>query len=88
MSTLTHAYNEAVHVSTGFAPCYTMFGQHPRLAIDAFLGLPSNNLIIKGKHDYCDKLKEQLYTAYVKASKEAKYAGAKCKKYYDKKIVS
>ena len=52
------------------------------LAIDAFLGLPSNNLIAKSKQDYSDKQKEQLYTAYDKASKEAKHAGAKYKKYY------
>ena len=86
VSTLTHAYNAAVHDSTGFAPYYLMFGRHPRLAIDAFLGLPSNNPIAKSKQDYNDKLKEQLHTAYDKASKEAKHAGAKYKKYYDKKI--
>ena len=86
VSTLTHAYNAAVHDSTGFAPYYLMFGRHPRLAIDAFLGLPSNNPIAKSKQDYSDKLKEQLHTAYDKASKEAKHAGAKYKKYYDKKI--
>ena len=57
-----------------------------RLAIDAILGLLSNNLITKSKQDYSDKLKEQLNTAYDKASKEAKHAGAKHKKYYDKKI--
>ena len=61
VSTLTHAYNAAVHDSTGFAPNYLMFGQHPRLAIDAFLGLPSNNPIAKSKQDYSDKLKEQLH---------------------------
>ena len=55
VSTLTHAYNAAEHDSTGFAPYYLMFGWHPRLAIDAFLGHPSNNLIAKSKHDYSDK---------------------------------
>ena len=58
VSTLTHAYNAAVHDRTGFAPYYLMFGRHPRLASDAFLGLPS---VAKSKQDYGDKLKEQLH---------------------------
>ena len=83
VSTLTHAYNAAVHHSAGSAPYYLMFGRHPRLAIDAFLGLPS---VAKSKQDYSDKLKKQLHTAYDKAHKEAKHAGARYKKYYGKKI--
>ena len=39
ISTLTHAYNAAEHDSTGYAPFFLMFGRHPRLANDAFLGL-------------------------------------------------
>ena len=52
-----------------------MFGRHPRLAIDAFLEFSSNNLIAESKQGYGDKLKEQLYAAYDKPSKEAKHAG-------------
>ena len=52
VSTLTHA---AVHESTAYAPFFLTFGRHPRLAIDAFLGL--NQDIPRSHQDYVDKLK-------------------------------
>ena len=33
---LVHAYNATKHDSTDFSPYFLMFGQHPRLAMDAF----------------------------------------------------
>ena len=42
VTTLVHAYNATFHDSTGFSPYFLMFGQHPGLAIDAFLGLNSD----------------------------------------------
>jgi len=41
--TLVHAYNATQHPSTGFSPYFLMLGRHPRLAIDAFLGLPTDS---------------------------------------------
>lgn len=83
--TLTHAYNAAVHDSTGFSPFYLMFGRHPRLAIDAFLGLRSSEERTSHQ-DYADKLKNRLADAYKNASQEASQKGKKYKQYYDQGI--
>ena len=86
LSTLTHACNAAEHESTGYSPFYLMFGRHPRLAIDAFLGLNREPSIRKSHQDYADKLKGKLNFAYDLANKEAIKAADKHKKYYDQKV--
>ena len=86
VSTLTHAYNAAVHESTGFSPFFLMFGRHPRLSIDAVLGLGSS-VERKSHFDYVDKLKVHLAEAYNKAIiEEAKHKGQRYKKYYDQDV--
>ena len=79
---LTHAYNATMHESTGFSPFYLMFGRHPRLAIDAFLGIGSSEEH-KSHEDYVDRLKDRLQYAYERAEIEARKKGKKYKKYYD-----
>ena len=37
---LVHSCNATKHPSTGFSPYFLMFGRHPRLTIDAYLGIP------------------------------------------------
>ena len=86
VSTMTHAYNAAEHESTGYAPFFLMFGRHPRLAIDAFLGLKQHQDTPCSHQDYVGKLKQRLGYAYDKASKEAKRSADKHKKYYDQKV--
>ena len=49
-----------------------MFGQHPRLAIDAFLGLSPDTLSAKKQTEYARKLQERLHFAYRTAEKAAK----------------
>ena len=58
VSTMTHAYNAASHDSTAFSPFFLMFGRHPHLAVDAFLGLPQDTKTAKCYQDYVDKLKQ------------------------------
>ena len=83
--TLTHAYNAAVHESTSFSPFFLMFGRHPRLAIDALLGIRSSEER-KSHQDYADKLKNRLADAYQNASEEARLKGKKYKRYYDQGV--
>lgn len=85
--TLTHAYNAAIHESTGYSPYYLMFGRHPRLAVDAFLGLPSSEIPSpKSQADYADKLKSRLTAAYDLAKEQSKKAGSRYKRYYDQRV--
>ena len=82
VSTLTHAYNAAIHERTGFSPYFLMFGRQPPLAVDAFLGLTEN----RSQKDYADKLKDRLKTAFNRATEEIKKKGVKYKHYYDQKV--
>ena len=86
VSTMTHAYNAAEHSSTGNAPFYLMFGRHPWLAIDAFLGLETDSSALRHHQDYSDELQHRLEYAYNIASEEARKAAKKHKKYYDQKV--
>jgi transposase InsO family protein len=80
---LVHAYNVTIHPSTGFSPYYLMFGRHPKLAIDAFLGLSSNNENNKDQHEYIRKLKNRLQNSYKKAEETARNAAKINKHRYD-----
>ena len=86
VSTMTHAYNAAVHDSTGFSPFFLMFGRHPRLAVDAFLGIPQDAEAAKNHQDYVDRLRQRLTTAYEIASEEARKSAGRQKDYYDEKV--
>ena len=84
--TLTHAYNAATHKSTGYAPFYLMYGRHPRLAVDAFLGIGDDALKARCHPDYVDKLQDRLAFAYDAASKEGAANAKKHKDHYDLKV--
>ena len=61
-----------------------MFGRHPRLAIDAFLGLDE---IEKVSHsEYVKRLRDRLAFAYKTASIEAAKSSERYKRNYDFKV--
>jgi hypothetical protein len=86
LPSMVHAYNSTRHDSTGFTPHYLLFGRHPRLAIDAFLGIEPDRSDNVDKSSYISKLKARLNFAYKVASREARRQGRKHKKRYDLRV--
>ena len=60
-----------------------MLGRHPRLAIDAFIGLNSDSLNSTSESEYIRKLRHRLSFAYQKAQEVSKKARSKLKLNYD-----
>ena len=84
---LVHSYNATRHDSTGYSPYFLMFGRHPRLAVDAYLGLNSSEEPgSPSREHYATKLKKRLQFAYKVASKEAEKSAEQHKAQYDKKV--
>ena len=86
VSPLVHAYNCTKHDSTGYAPFYLMFGRHPRLAIDSYLGLDSQDDSCKSREHYVDKLKRRMRFAYRVAKSESDRNSRRYKGYYDSRV--
>ena len=63
-----------------------MFGWHPRLAIDAYLGLDQLSDSAKSRESYVQKMKKRLQYAYDVAQKESTKKGQKYKGHYDSKV--
>ena len=85
--TMVHAYNSTRHESTGLTPHFLMFGRHPRLALDAFLGIePDRRPGSTDKQGYVSSLRKRLDFAYKVAGREAKRQGRRHKRHYDKKV--
>ena len=63
-----------------------MFGWHPRLAIDAYLGLDQLSDSAKSREYYVQKMKRRLQYAYDVAQKESTKKGQKYEGHYDSKV--
>ncbi len=84
---LVQAYNATRSDATGFSPHYLMFGSHPRLSVDAFLGISGDSQ--SGDYNaYSQKLRERLQSAYEVAAKVASKSGIQNKANFDKKVHS
>ena len=83
---LVHAYNSTRHESTGLSPHFLMFGRHPRLAVDAFLGLEPDVVVHKDHTNYVTGLKKRLDFAYKVATREARKQSNRHKRLYDLRV--
>ena len=84
---LVHAYNSTRHETTGYTPHFLMFGRHPRLAVDAFLGISADeSSFASTKSDYVTGLKSRLDFAYRVATCEARRQAMRHKKRYDLRV--
>ena len=87
VSPFVHSYNATCHDSTGYSAFFLMFGRHPRLAVDAYLGLQSpEQSEVRSKEHYATKLKKRLQFAYKVASNEARKNTDRHKRNYDLKV--
>ena len=84
---LVHSYNATRHDSTGYSPFFLMFGRHPRLAVDTYLGLNSaEEPEVRSKEHYTTKLKKCLQFVYKDVSNEARKSADSHKRHYGMKV--
>lgn len=84
---LVQAYNATKSDATGYSPHYLMFGWHPRLSVDTFLGIgePGNGHD-GSRESYVQRLRQRLDYAYKTASKVAGKQAEQNKAAYDARI--
>lgn len=84
---MVHAYNCTRNDSTGFSPFYLMYGRHPRLPVDLFLGLTTSpEDENKTRPDYADRLRDRLEHAYKIAAENAQKRAGRNEKEYNKNL--
>jgi transposase InsO family protein len=83
---LVQAYNATRNDATGYSPHFLMFGWHPRLSVDAFLGTSSHSEVSAGPQSYGKKLKSRMQFAYDAAARHAGKEAEKNKSRYDRGV--
>ena len=86
LQTIVHAYNCTKHESTGYSPFFLMFMRQPRLPVDLALGIDPEEKSTLSYPSFVVSLKKRLQYAFELATKKAKEAQQKQKKYFDRKI--
>jgi hypothetical protein len=81
-----HAYNSVKNDATGYSPHFVMFGWHPRLSVDAFLGIQPGNEGSKDHQSYVNKLQDRLQYSYKVAAEESQKNSEKNKEIYDREV--
>ena len=64
VSKMVHAYNCTKHSTTGYSPCYLLFGREPSLPIDVIIGIETDTKGRKSYQKYVADWKRQMKEAY------------------------
>ena len=83
---LVQAYNCTRHDSTGFSPHYLMFGWHPRIPVDVYLGPFQRDDQASDHKTYAARLRERLEYAYRSAAAEASRQSTKSEAAYNQRV--
>ncbi|XP_052799496.1 uncharacterized protein LOC128231116 [Mya arenaria] len=80
---LVQAYNATKSSSTGFSPYFLMFGWHPRLSVDAFMGTSPGNLADSNYSSYAARLQKRMHKV---AREAAQRRASQNKAHYDRRV--
>ena len=83
---MVQAYNATKSSSTGYSPHFLMFGWHPRLSVDAFLGTSPGNEGTTSPTSYVSRLRERMQYAYRVAAEAARKRANQNKVQYDGRV--
>ena len=84
LNLLLHAYNCTIHNTTGYSPCFLMFGRHPKLPLDIIFG-SLNSEETKSYPKYAELWQNAMQEAYQLVMKKSEDGALKQKKQYDKR---